>query len=332
MDLSTTYLGLTLPHPFIAGASPLADTLDSVKRVEDAGAAAIVMRSLFEEQIHLESLATHASTDTHADSYGEALSYFVDPEAFVIGPHDYLERLRRIKDTVDIPVIGSLNGYTPGGWLTYATAIEEAGADALELNLYYVAMDATESAADIEQRSIDMLTAVKQALRIPVAAKLSPFYTSLGHFARRLEAAGADGLVLFNRFFESDIDIDELEVVSHLVLSQSPELLLRLRWLAILSGTLESATLAVSGGVHTAVDAIKAVMAGAAAVQMVSALLEQGPGHLSILRREMAQWMEEKAYQSLAEMRGSMDMQHCPNPHLFARANYMHLLQTWNVS
>ena len=329
MDLSTDYLGFRLPHPFVAGAGPLSDTVDSAKRVEDAGAAAIVMRSLFEEQFRSEALATQQATEAHAESFGEALSYFAEPEEFVIGPDEYLEKLRRTKDSVDIPVFASLNGYTLGGWLRHAARLSEAGADALELNLYYVATDDKESASDVERRSVEMVREVKRAVSIPVTVKLSPFYTSLAHFARQLEAAGADGLVLFNRFFEPDIDVEELEILSELRLSDSRELLLRLRWLGILSGHLESATLAVTGGVHTALDAIKAVMAGASSVQMVSALLQRGPKHLLSVRQEMERWMEEKEYASLAEMRGSMNIQRCPDPRALARSNYMQLLQTW---
>ena len=331
MDLSTTYLGLELPHPFISGAGPLADNVDSAKRVEDGGAAAIVMRSLFEEQLHEEQLATHSSTETHADSFGEALSYFPDPDDFVIGPDEYLEQLRRIKEAVDIPVFASLNGYTLGGWLDSAAALEQAGADALELNLYYIATDGTESGAVIQERARAMVREVKKICRIPVSVKLSPFYSSLANFALSLEEAGADGMVLFNRFFEPDIDIEELEIVLDLELSRPRDLLLRLRWLGILSGSLKSATLAVTGGVHTSTDAIKAVMAGASAVQMVSALLKRGPGYISTVRQEMAEWMEEKEYESFESMRGSMNILRCPRPQDLARANYMRILRTWET-
>jgi dihydroorotate dehydrogenase (fumarate) len=329
MDTKITYLGLTLPHPFIAGASPFADSLDSAKRIEDAGAAAIVMRSLFEEQIDTEAMATHKAIDNHADSYAEARSFFVEPLEFVIGPDEYLEQVRKIKRAVAIPVIGSLNGFSPGGWLDYAMKIQAAGADALELNVYYVPTEERESGEEIEARTIAMVGDMKKALRIPVAVKLSPFYTSLPHFARRLESAGADGLVLFNRFFEADIDIEELAVITQMHLSSSAELLLRLRWLAILSGRLHSANLAVSGGIHTAVDAIKAVMAGASAIQMVSALFKQGPNHIGKIREEMVSWMDEKGYDSIDQMRGSMNILRSPNPREYARANYLKILQTW---
>ncbi|MHC5109088.1 MAG: dihydroorotate dehydrogenase-like protein [Planctomycetota bacterium] len=331
MDLSTTYLGLKLPHPFISGAGPFADTVSNAKRVEDGGAAAIVMRSLFEEQLHDEQLATHTSTDAHAHSSGEALTYFPEPDEFVMGPDEYLEQIRSTKQALDIPVIASLNGYTLGGWLDYAKAIQQAGADAVELNLYYVATDRAESAADIEQRNLAMVKEVSHAVTIPVAIKLSPFYTALAHFARSLEDAGAAGLVLFNRFYEPNIDIEELEILMDLEFSDSKELLLRLRWLGILSAQLDSSTLAVSGGVHTAVDAVKAVMAGASAVQMVSALLRRGPNYISTVLLEMSAWMEVKEYASLESMRGSMNMNRCPDPQDLARGNYMRVLRTWSV-
>lgn len=329
MDTTTTYLGFQLPHPFIAGASPMADSLDGARRLEDAGVAAIVLRSLFEEQIQSEALATHRAIDSHADSSAEASSYFANPADFVVGPGEYLEHIRRIKQSVKIPVIASLNGFTRGGWLDYATSIQQAGADALELNIYHVATESAEPAEGIEIRTVEMVRSVKGLLRIPVAVKLSPFYTALPHLARHLEGAGADALVLFNRFFESDIDIEELSVVSHMRLSDSNELLLRLRWLAILSGRLEKASLAVTGGVHTSSDAIKAVMCGASAVQLVSSLLTEGPGHARKLLAGMVSWMEEKEYASIAQMRGSMNILRSPNPREYGRGNYMRILQTW---
>jgi dihydroorotate dehydrogenase (fumarate) len=273
MDLSTSYLGLQLPHPIMPGASPLVDDLDMVKRLEDAGAAAIVMHSLFEEQIACEKARTAYDFDTRAESFAEATSYFPCRDHFALGPDQYLEQIRRIKDSVSVPVIGSLNGTTPAGWLDYARRIEEAGADALELNLYFIAADLTETGEVVERRAAEIVRTVKAAITIPVAVKLSPFFSSFGHFAQQLDELGVDGLVLFNRFYQPDIDTDNLEVVPRLQLSDSSELLLRLRWTAILSGQLR-ASLAVTGGVHTAIDVIKAVMTGAHAVQMVSALLQ----------------------------------------------------------
>jgi dihydroorotate dehydrogenase (fumarate) len=329
MDTKTTYLGFELPHPFIAGASPLADSLLNARRLEDAGVAAIVMRSLFEEQIDAEAMATHRAIDLHSGSSAEASSYFADPAEFVIGPGEYLEHLHQLKQAVAIPVIASLNGSTSGGWLEYATLIEQAGADALELNVYYVATDPERTSGDVEHHAIEMVRTVRKAVKIPLAVKLSPFYTALPQFARQLESAGADALVLFNRFFESDVDIEELTVFSEMHLSDSRELLLRLRWLAILSGRLEKASLAVTGGVHAATDAIKAVMCGASAIQLVSSILMRGPGCVRELLDEMVSWMEEKEYESIAQMRGSMNIARSPNPREYARGNYIRILQTW---
>jgi len=328
MDLSTTYLGFELTNPLIPGAGPLADDLDTVRRLEDAGAAAIVMRSLFEEQIVFEEAATFALTEVHGYSHGEAGSYFPSPDEFALGPDEYLEQVRRIKEVVGVPVMTSLNGVTPGGWLRYARLMEEAGADALELNVYTLATDAAEDARTVEDRTIDMVREVRSAIRIPLAVKLSPFYTSFANFAHRLDQAEPSGLVLFNRFWQPGIDVEELEVRRELHLSDSSELPLRLRWLAILSGNVH-ATLAVTGGVHTVLDVVQSVMAGAHAVQMVSALLHHGPAHLAVLRRELEQWLEEHEYQSLREMRGSMSMRTCPDPQAYERANYMLMLQSW---
>jgi dihydroorotate dehydrogenase (fumarate) len=330
MDLSTTYLGMRLPHPLMPGASPLVNDLDTVRRLEDAGAAAIVMNSLFEEQIAMEQLATVSHVDAHEGSYAEALSYFPGVEAFRLGPDDYLDQVQRIKQTVAVPVIASLNGASLGGWLDFGKLIQEAGADALELNVYFLATDPEEDSGKVEARALEMLRAVKRQIHIPVAVKLSPYYSALAHFASRLAEAGADGLVLFNRFYQPDIDVEALEVSRRLRLSDSSELLLRLRWLAILSGRVSS-SLIVSGGVHTPVDAIKAVMTGAHAVQMVSALLARGPEHLREMRAGMATWLEENEYESLEQMQGSMDLQRCPNPKAYERANYMEILQSWEA-
>jgi dihydroorotate dehydrogenase (fumarate) len=327
MDLSTTYLGFSLPHPFMPGASPLVDDLDMVRRLEDAGAAAIVMHSLFEEQLVGEQLAHASYTHAPAESFPEALTYF-PPSEFALGPDDYLEQLRRIKAAVAVPVIASLNGRSWGGWLSYSYLLAQAGADALELNVYELATDPHESAAAIEARILAMLRAVRTNLSIPVAVKLSPYYTALAELAGRLDGAGADGLVLFNRFYQADIDVEQLEVTPTLHLSDSSELLLRITWLAALSPHLR-ASLAVSGGVHTGLDAVKAVMAGAHAVQMVSALLRHGPEHLRAVREATAQWLEEHEYESLRQMQGSMNLQRCPDPKAFARANYLHVLQSW---
>ncbi len=328
MDLSTTYLGLKLSHPLMPGASPLVDEIDTVRRLEDAGAAAIVMHSLFEEQIAREQVASFVHTESHDQSFAEALTYFPSPESFHLGPEDYLDHLRKVKQAVSVPVIGSLNGYTMGGWLEYAKLIEQAGADALELNVFVLGSNPAESGAQMELRTVQMVQAVRKAVRIPVAVKLSPFYTSLAHFAAKLDEAGADGLVLFNRFYQPDIDVEELQVRRQVHLSSSAELPLRLTWLAMLSPKLK-ASLAASGGVHTALDVVQSIMAGAHAVQVVSALLKRGPSYLSTLRQELAQWLEEHEYHSLHQAQGSMNLEACPDPMVYTRANYMLVLQSW---
>ena len=328
MDLSTTYLGFRLPHPLMPGASPMSEDLDRVKRLEDAGAAAICMHSLFEEQLVGEEVATVREMESHTETFGEATSYLPEPPEFRFGPDEYLDQLRRVKAAVKIPVFASLNGVTRGGWLEYAKLMQEAGADALELNVYDIATNFEESAEGVENRTIDMVRLVKQSVKIPVAVKLSPFFSSLSHFARQLDHTGVDGIVLFNRFYQPDIDVEELEVERSLRLSDSNELPLRLRWLAILSGRLRP-SLGLTGGVHTPLDVVKGVMAGAHAVQLVSALLQRGPEYLRVLRGELARFLEEHEYESLEQMQGSMDLLACPDPKAYERANYMHMLQSW---
>lgn len=330
MDLSTTYLGLKLPHPIMPGASPMVDRIDLVKRMEDAGASAIVMHSLFEEQLMREELATYHHMETPSESFAEALTYLPRPEEFHLGPDQYLEQLVRIKQSVDLPVIASLNGFTAGGWIRYAKLMQDAGANALELNVYYLATNADETGEEVEQRTVDILKAVKQAVTIPVAMKLSPFFSSMANMARRLDDAGADGLVLFNRFYQPDIDVESLEVEPTLRLSDSSELNLRLRWLAVVSGHVR-ASLAVSGGVHTHIDAIKAVMTGAHAVQVVSGILQQGPDVIRRIREGLTQWLEEHEYDSLEQMRGSMNLLRCPDASMFERANYIRILQGYKI-
>ena len=330
MNLSTRYLGLDLPHPLIPGASPLADHLDTVRELEDAGASAIVLRSLLEEQISREQTNAFLHTETHNESSAEALSYFPAPQTFVFGPEEYLTHLERVKAAVKIPVIASLNGSTLGGWLDYAPLIEGAGADALELNLYRLAFDPKLSGQNLEREAVDVVREVRRTVRIPLAVKLSPFYSSLAHFALELDSAGASGLVLFNRFYQPDIDPEALELNRGLSLSDQRELPLRLRWLGALSGQLR-ASLAVSGGVHDSRDAIKAVMAGAHAVQVVSALLRRGPGHLSVMLQGMKDWMKEFEWESLESMRGNMNLIRCPDPAAYERANYVQMLQGWRT-
>ena len=326
-DTRVTYLGFELPHPFVAGASPLADELAGVRLLEDAGAAAIVMRSLFEEQITHEMLGAFAQ-ETYEESSAEATSYTPRGDRFAFGPDQYLEHIGRVKAAVSVPVIASLNGTTPGGWLEYARLMESAGADAIELNLYNLALDPTVSSSEVEQLGLDVVREVRRSVKVPIAVKLSPFYASLAHYAIRLELSGASGLVLFNRFYQPDIDVEHQTVRDELHLSRSTELPLRLRWIAALSGRVKC-SLAVTGGVHTGVDAVKAVMAGADAVQVVSALLRNGVSRLTGLRQELATWMEEREWESLAQMKGSMDLQRCPDPSAYERANYMLLLQGW---
>ncbi len=330
MELKTTYLGLPLKNPVMPGASPLVDQLDNVRRLEDAGAAAIVMHSLFEEQITNDQLAEFAHTEKPAESFSEATSYFPRMEDYAFGPDRYLEQISRIKASVEIPVIGSLNGVSLGGWTDHARLIEQAGADALELNVYYVATDPDESGVAVQQRTLDILQAVKDSVTIPIAVKLSPFFSSPGHFAKQLDALGAAGLILFNRFYQPDIDIEELEATHRLDLSNSTELRLRLRWAAILHGHLK-ADVAVSGGVHTTEDIIKAIMSGANVVQVVSSLLKYGPSHIGSLIAGLRNWLEDHEYESVDQMRGSMSLRHCPDPSVFERANYLRVLQLWKV-
>ena len=328
MDLSTTYLGLTLPHPIVAGASPLSDDLDGVRRLEDAGAAAIVLRSLFEEQITREQVTEYENLERYGESFAEAASYFPSPQSFALGPFQYLEHLRRVKEAVRIPVMASLNGATPGGWIEYARLMADAGADALELNLYRIATNADTTGAEIERQAIETVQAVKRAVAIPVAIKLSPFYSAFAHLARDLARAGADGLVLFNRFYQPDIDAEELAATRTLHLSDSSELRLRLHWIAILSGRVQ-ASLAATGGVHTAVDVVKATMAGAHVTQMVSALLMHGPAHLRMVLNDLAAWLQKHEWSSLAEMRGNLSLSRVPDADAYERANYMLMLQGW---
>jgi dihydroorotate dehydrogenase (fumarate) len=328
MNLSTRYLGLDLRHPFMPGASPLVDDIDAVRRLEDAGAAAIVMHSLFEEQIEHQREGLDQQLLVHAHASAEAASYFPEPAAFALAPDRYLEQVARIKAQVAVPVIASLNGTTPQGWLNYAHLIEQAGADALELNFYHVATDLFEDGASVERRVVDIVAVLKETIAIPLAVKLSPFYSSLPHLALQLDRIGADGLILFNRFYQPDIDPEALETVPALRLSTSTELPLRLRALAILSGRL-NASLALSGGVHDPIDAVKAVMAGAHAVQLVSLLLRNGPPALARIVRAFEAWGEEHEYDSVSQMCGSMSLSRCPNPEAFERGNYVRILQSW---
>jgi dihydroorotate dehydrogenase (fumarate) len=320
IDLSTTYLGMRLPSPLVVGAGPLADELDNARALEDAGASLIVMRSLFEEEITGEQMHAFKHTEGYAGASAEAYSFGPDPEA-ALGPDEYLEQLQAIKQAVRIPVVASLNGCSRGGWTAYARLLQDAGADAVELHVYHAASDPTMSAADVERQAVEIVRDVKSSLRVPVAVKLAPLYTAFAHFASQLDAAGVDAFVLFTRFHKADIDVEEFEIVRSMPLSDSSELPMRLRGTAILSGRVK-ASLAITGGIHTGLDVIKATMAGAHVTQMVSALLRHGPGHLRTVRAEIEAWMTDHEWPSLNEMRGNMSLGRVPNPAEYERANF----------
>ena len=320
MNLGTTYLGMRLPHPLIVGSGPLTDDLDTVKKLEDEGAAALVLRPLFEEEITGEQMNEFFHSESHGDSFAEATSYAPDP-GLPPGPEEVLEHLRRVKSAVSIPVVASLNGTTKGGFVSSARLLEEAGADALELDLYHAASDSRTIGAEVERRMIETLREVKREMRIPVAVKLSPLFTAFAHFGGELDQAGADGLVLFTRFHRVDIDVVELEVVRTFPLSDSSELALPLRGVAALAGRIQG-SLAVTGGVHTALDVVKATMAGAHATQMVSAIVRNGPRHLGAVRRDLEAWMQENEWSSRDEMRGNMGFSRIPDPAAYERANF----------
>ncbi len=327
-DLTTTYMGLSLKSPIVPSASPLSKTIAGIVQMADAGAAAITMYSLFEEQITLEAISLHNRLEQGSWNYAEALTYYPKASDYNRGPEGYLDLIREAKKAVDVPVIGSLNGVTTGGWIEYAQKIEQAGADALELNVYLIPTIMEESGAQVEQIYLDVLQAVKKSVRIPVAMKLSPFFSSISNMAKRLDEAGADALVLFNRFYQPDFDLDELTVVPHLVLSKSYEMRLPLRWIAILYGHLK-ADMALTTGVHTTEDVVKALMAGASVVNVASVLLEHGAGKISDLTLGLRQWMEEHEYESVAQMKGALSQRNCPEPEMFERANYMKVLGSW---
>ncbi|KPL82452.1 dihydroorotate dehydrogenase [Thermanaerothrix daxensis] len=329
VDLSTRYLGLELKNPLVASASPLSKKLDGIRRLEDAGVSAVVMYSLFEEQIVHESLALDHYLTRGSDSFAEALTYFPDLGRYNVGPEGYLELIRKAKESVGIPIIGSLNGVSSGGWIEYARLIQEAGADALELNLYYLPTDPALTAAELEANYVGLVADIHKQIRIPLAVKLSPFFTALPHFAQQMVQAGAKGLVLFNRFYQPDFDIETLEVVPSLVLSTSEELRLPLRWIAILYGRV-AADMALSSGVHTGQDVIKALMAGAKVAMTTSALLKHGLKRAGEILQEMQAWMETFEYQSVQQMIGSMSQQAVAEPAAFERANYMKALLTYD--
>lgn len=328
-DLKTTYMGLKLKNPIIAASSPLSEKVETIRQMEAAGAAAVVMHSVFEEQLAEEAMAIHTHLEAGTESYAEALSYFPHVEEFHMGPEDYLEHIRRAKEAVSIPIISSLNGVTSGGWIEYARQMEQAGADAVECNVYYLPTDPEESGEVVERRYLDVLKAVKSAVSIPVAIKVSPYFSNMARMARQLSEGGADALVLFNRFYQPDIDLDILEVGPHLLLSTPFENRAVLRWVAILHGKIRS-SLAATSGIHTGQDVIKMMMAGADVTQICSTLLKHGVDHIREMLVQMTSWMEENEYDSVEQMKGSMSQKNCADPSAFERANYMKTLMSYS--
>ncbi|HZN08406.1 MAG TPA: dihydroorotate dehydrogenase-like protein [Pyrinomonadaceae bacterium] len=328
MNLTTKYLNMVLKNPIVASSSPLSHNIDSIRRLEDAGAAAVVMYSLFEEQIGFDSYYIDYHLTQGIDSYAESISYFPDMQSYNVGPDGYLNLIRRAKEAVNIPVIGSLNGASVGGWTDYAALIEEAGADALELNVYYVPANINMPGNEVEDLYVEILTAVRQAVTIPVAVKLSPFFSSVAYMASRLAAYGADGLVLFNRFYQPDFDLENLEVKPRLVLSDSDDLRLPLRWVAILYDRLD-VDFAITSGIHTSQDVLKGLMAGAKVTMMASELLQNGVRRIGQVLNEIVAWLNEHEYESVTQMVGAMSQKHCAEPAAFERANYMKMLDSY---
>jgi dihydroorotate dehydrogenase (fumarate) len=328
MDLTTTYLGMKLKNPLVPSSSPLMRTLDNLRWMEDAGAAAVVLHSLFEEQITDESRTLNHYLTQGIESFPEALSYFPEASDYKTGPIEYLEHIRKAKAALDIPVIASLNGVSTGGWINYARQIEEAGADALELNVYYIPTDPDLTGGEVEQIYLDVLKDVKSAISLPLALKLNPYFSSIANISRRLADNGANSLVLFNRFYQPDLDLETLEVVPNLKLSTSAELRLPLRWIAILYGRVHT-DLALTTGVHTVTDVLKAVAAGANVAMLASELLRNGINRLSVLAQGLDEWLTENEYDSLAQLQGSLSQINCPEPAAFERANYMRVLSSF---
>ena len=328
MRLKTTYMGLELKNPLVPSASPMSREVDTVKKLEDAGAPAIIMYSLFEEQIHHEANELDHFLSHGTDSFAEALSYFPEPEDFSRGPDEYLEHLQKLKSAVDIPVIASLNGISIGGWIDYAHKMETAGADGLELNVYYLPTDLKRTSESVENLYVEILKAVKGKVHIPVSMKLSPYFSSLPAFAKRLVDNGVDALALFNRFYQPDIDLENLEIEPSVILSSSDELRLPLRWIAVLSASLH-VNLGATTGVHTAEDAIKLLMVGADATMMCSALLKNGPGHITQVLNDMIAWLDEHEYESVEQLKGSMNYRNIADPEALMRANYMKVLNAY---
>jgi dihydroorotate dehydrogenase (fumarate) len=330
IDLTTAYLGLRLKSPLVASSSPLTESLENIQRLEEAGAAAVVLPSIFEEQLTLESSAMDRDLTRGTESFAEALSYFPEYEDFRHGQDVYLAQIRRAKSACSIPILASLNGATASGWVRFAKEIEQAGADALELNTYSLATGYSDTSATIEKGIVDLVRQVKAATSIPVAVKLSPQFTSIPHLAMELDRAGADGLVLFNRFYQPDFDIENLDVKPKLVLSRPEELLLRLHWIAILYGDLR-ADLAVTGGIHSAEGVLKSIMAGAQVAMTTSSLLTKGISHLTTMQNDLIRWMEEHEYESIRQMRGSLSRRAVPDPSAFERGNYIKTLSSFTL-
>ncbi len=327
-DLTTSYMGMTLKHPVVPSASPISQSLDGIKRMEDAGASAIVMYSLFEEQIEGESHLLDHYLSYGSESFAEALDYFPEMDSYNIGPDSYLDLIQRAKAATSIPIIASLNGVSTGGWTEYALRMQEAGADGLELNIYYIPTDPAMSGADVEQMYLDVVREVKESVSIPVAVKVGPFFSSFANMANRFQQTGADALVIFNRFYQPDFDLERLEVAPNLALSTSSELRLPLRWIAILYGRVPI-DFALTSGVHTVGDVLKGVMAGANVTMMTSELLRNGVERIEQIVNELTIWMEEREYVSIAQMQGSMSQKNVAEPAAFERANYMRVLQSW---
>uniref|UniRef100_Q01R12 Dihydroorotate dehydrogenase n=1 Tax=Solibacter usitatus (strain Ellin6076) TaxID=234267 RepID=Q01R12_SOLUE len=328
IDLSTNYLGLKLKSPLVASSSPMCQEVGNVRRLEDAGASAVVLHSLFEEQIDIDSDQLDRFITESNDVSAESTSHFPDLLYKVMGPEAYLKHIVKCKQAVNIPIIASLNGTTNSGWTSYAKEMQQAGADALELNIYYIPVDADASSQQVEQKYIDLVTAVRKEVTIPVAVKLGPYFSSMANMAKKLDAAGANGLVLFNRFYQPDFDLEALDVVPNLILSNSHELLLRLHWIAVIYGSVK-ADLALTGGVHSATDVVKSMMAGARIAMMTSALLKRGISYLDTITTELLVWMGEHEYDSIKQMQGSMSRNAVPQPGAFERANYMKVLSSY---
>jgi dihydroorotate dehydrogenase (fumarate) len=328
MDLATSYLGLDLKNPLVAGASPLSREVGTIREMEDAGISAVVLHSLFEEQIEHEAAVHEHYMEYGADSFAEAISYVPQQVGFPRGPDEYLEHIAKVKEAVNIPVIASLNGTSTGGWTEYAKKMQEAGADALELNVYYIAADPDTTGDEIENRYVEVLRTVKQSVNIPVAIKLGPYFSAFANFAKRLDDAGADGLVIFNRFYQPDIDLENLEVIPDLRLSAPHEMRLPLRWLAVLDPVVDM-SLAATTGVYTSFDVLKLIMAGADVTMLVATLLRNGIPAVRFILEGMEEWMEDHEYASISQMQGSMNQLTCPNPVAFERGNYMRELNSY---